>query len=154
MKYSVLVTTKQEFKDWEECYKNLAIMLEKEKKVKPGYGESVLKREKSFPTGLQITPNIGIAIPHSCDPSFSIEPSIAVALLAKPLEVSSMAQPEEKVMVSVVLMLALVGSEDHLVMLQHMMEIFQDEVLLQNLLEIKDPLDARKLLEDKLTVNN
>lgn len=154
MKYSVLVTTKQEFKDWEECYKNLAIMLEKEKKVKPGYGESVLKREESFPTGLQITPNIGIAIPHSCDPSFSIEPSIAVALLAKPLEVSSMAQPEEKVMVSVVLMLALVGSEDHLVMLQHMMEIFQDEVLLQNLLEIKDPLDARKLLEDKLAVNN
>ncbi|MDD4666179.1 MAG: PTS sugar transporter subunit IIA [Clostridia bacterium] len=154
MRYSVLVTTKREFKDWEECYKNLATMLEKEKKVKPGYWESVLEREKSFPTGLQITPNIGIAIPHSCDPSFSIEPSIAVALLAKPLEVSSMAQPEEKVMVSVVLMLALVGSEDHLVMLQHMMEIFQDEVLLQNLLEIKDPLDARKLLEDKLAVNN
>lgn len=154
MKYSVLVTTKQEFKDWEDCYKNLAAMLEKEKKVKPGYWESVLEREKSFPTGLQITPNTGIAIPHSCDPSFSIEPSIAVSLLSKPLEVSSMAQPEEKVMVSIVLMLALVGSEDHLVMLQRMMEIFQDEELLQNLLAIKEPVDAQKLLEDKLSVAN
>ena len=154
MNFSVLATTGQDFKNWQDCFKYLANLLEKEKKVKPGYGDSVLEREQNFPTGLQVTPAIGIAIPHPSNPKLSLESTIAVSVLPNPIEVCSMAEPDETIMVSVVLMLALEGSEDHLIMLQQMMETFQDESLLQNLLLIKEPKIIQKLLEDKLGANN
>lgn len=154
MKFSILVTTGQDFKNWQDCFKHLAGLLEKEKKVKPGYWDSVLEREKNFPTGLQVTPTVGIAIPHPSNPKLSLESTIAVSILPNPIEVCSMAEPDEKIMVSVVLMLALEGSEDHLIMLQQMMETFQDESLLQNLLIIKDTQVIQKLLEDRLGASN
>ena len=71
-------------------------------------------------------------------------------MLPHPIEVCSMAEPEEKIMVSVVLMLALRGSEDHLIMLQHMMETFQDETLLKEMLGMTEPEAVKYFLEEKL----
>lgn len=150
MKFSVLVAPSRDYNNWPECFKALADLLEKEQRVKPGFWESVFAREQSFPTGLQITPTMGIAIPHPSDSTLVKESTVAVIMLPHPIEVCSMAEPEEKIMVSVVLMLALRGSEDHLIMLQHMMETFQDEELLNELLALQDPDAVKQFLEDKL----
>lgn len=153
MNFSVLVATGQDFHNWQDCFKALAELLAKEGKVKTGFWESVFEREQNFPTGLQVTQNIGIAIPHPSDPTLVNESTVAVKILPHPIEVNSMADPEEKIMVSVVLMLALKGSEDHLIMLQQMMETFQDEELLHKLFTIKEAKDIQKFLEEKLGKN-
>lgn len=150
MNFSVLVAPSRDYNNWPECFKALADMLEKEGKVKTGYWESVFAREQSFPTGLQITPTMGIAIPHPSDPTLVKESTVAVIILPHPIEVCSMAEPEEKIMVSVVLMLALRGSEDHLTMLQQMMETFQNEDLLREMLAMTDPDAVKQFLEEKL----
>jgi PTS system galactitol-specific IIA component len=150
MNFSVLVAPSRDYNNWPECFKALADLLEKEQKVKPGYWESVFAREQSFPTGLQITPDRGIAIPHPSDPTLVKESTVAVIILPNPIEVCSMAEPEEKIMVSVVLMLALRGSEDHLTMLQQMMETFQDETLLKEMLGMTEPEAVKYFLEEKL----
>ena len=154
MSYTLVVTTEREFSDWKECYRSLAECLTKAKKVCAGYYESVIERELSFPTGLQITPEIGIAIPHSCNPDLTMEPAIAVSVLKKPIEVNSMGQPDEKIMVSVVLMLALVGAESHLNMLQNLMETLQDEAFLHTIIETEEPQIVMELLTEKLQINS
>lgn len=154
MSCSLMVTAERNFSDWQECYKNLAEYLTREKKVCQGYFESILERERSFPTGLQITPEIGIAIPHSCNPDLTLDPAIAVSILKNPIEVNSMGQPDEKIKVSVVLMLALVGAESHLNLLQSMMETFQDEDFLHTIIDTEDPQIVTSLLTEKLRINS
>ncbi len=153
MNFSVLVVASQDFHNWQDCFKMLANLLAKEEKVKTGFWESVFTREQNFPTGLQVTPSIGIAIPHPSDPTLVNESTVAATILPHPIEVNSMADPEEKIMVSVVLMLALKGSEDHLMMLQQMMETFQDEELLQKLFALKEEKEIQEFLEEKLGKN-
>lgn len=153
MNFSVLVAEGQDFQNWQECFNMLAKLLAKGKKVKEGFWESVLDREQHFPTGLQITPDIGIAIPHPSDPTLVNESTVAVTILPHPVAVNSMANPEEEIMVSVVLMLALKGSEDHLTMLERMMGTFQDEQLLQELFFLKEAQDIQRFLAEKLGDN-
>jgi PTS system galactitol-specific IIA component len=150
MNFSVLISPTRDFQDWQDCYQHLARFLEKEQKVKPGFWESVLEREQNFPTGLQMTPNFGIAIPHPSDPTLTLESTIAVSVLSHPVEVRSMADPDEKIKVSVVLMLALKSTEDHLSLLEQMMGTFQNEELIQQIFTLQEPKTIQAFLEEKL----
>ncbi|MDI3481586.1 MAG: galactitol system component [Tepidanaerobacteraceae bacterium] len=152
MHYRIIVANKTEFNNWQNCYKYLADLLLDENAVKPGYWESVYEREKQFPTGLQVTEKFGIAIPHPINPELCIEPSVAVAILSKPINVNSMADPNETISVSVVIMLALVSAENHLKMLQKLMETFQDEKFIETLQKIKDPQETKEIVKKRLSL--
>lgn len=61
-----------------------------------------------------------------------------------------MADPDEKIKVSVVLMLALKSTEDHLSMLEQMMGTFQNEELIQQIFTLQEPKTIQAFLEEKL----
>jgi PTS system galactitol-specific IIA component len=153
MEYAVLVANDTNYSSWEDCYKSLAGKLLEEKKVKPLFWKSVYEREKQFPTGLQITPRFGLAIPHASDPTLTIEPALSIAILDHPISVNSMANADENVMVSIVVMLALVAAEDHLKMLQALVETFQNDELIERLLNLSNTQDAKGILEGHLGIN-
>lgn len=150
MKYSILAIINQEFKSWKDCYTRLADQLKAENRVKSGFLESVLSREEEYPTGLVTSADIGVAIPHPYDGSLTVHPSIAVAVLPRPIEVGSMIDPDKQVKVSLVFMLALNKSDDHLNVLGHLMDVFQDE---KALLEIANAKDAQ-FIEEKIASFN
>lgn len=154
MKYSFFVSVNKKFYGWEDCYRHLGEILLSEKKVKPGFINSVLSREKDYPTGLQISSQLGIAIPHPYDPSLTVEPSIATAILSEPITASSMADSDECVSVSIVFLLALKASNEHLKLLERIMETCQDEQFLINILRMTDESLVKNALIKKLALND
>jgi PTS system galactitol-specific IIA component len=73
--------------------------------VKDSFPEAILKREKLYPSGLPMEGH-KIAIPHT-DSDHVNESVILFARLAKPIEFSSMGDPDEKLQVQLISMFAL-----------------------------------------------
>ncbi len=72
----------------EESIRKMSKFLREAGYVKASFEDAVLSREEMFPTGLP-TPEIGVAIPHT-DPEHVIYPTIAIAILKKPVEFKQM----------------------------------------------------------------
>lgn len=100
--------------------------------VKQGYVDSVLKREQTFPTGLALK-NIGIAIPHASPEGNVLKNGIAIARLNNPVQFNWMENPDEKIDVNMVFMLALADSSEHLDVLKKLFVAFQNEELVESL---------------------
>lgn len=92
--------------------------------VKEGFIQSILDREKAFPTGLPTAP-FGVAIPHT-DGHMVNHPGIAFASLKKPVKFLAMGSDSVLVEVKLVFMLALKSPEDQLDMLQKLVALFQN----------------------------
>jgi galactitol PTS system EIIA component len=112
--------------------------------VSASYHKGVLEREEIFPTGLAVQP-YGVAIPHT-DADKVITPQIAFASLKKPVKFQMMGNEKDEIDVSLIFMLALKKAEDQLIMLQRLMEIFQDGSLLSEFAECKNQEDLDELL--------
>ncbi len=150
MSYSVYAIVNQEFENWRDCYTCLADQLKAGNSVKSGFLESVLSREEQYPTGLETAADIGVAIPHPYDGSLTLQPSLAVAVLPRPIAVGSMADPSQQVQVSLVIMLALNKSDEHLQVLGHLMDVLQDAKTLREIINTKDT----KFIEEKVASFN
>ncbi|MGY3750417.1 PTS sugar transporter subunit IIA [Vagococcus acidifermentans] len=107
---------------------DIANVLEKNGKVTSGYKQSLIEREKKFPTGLE-TETIGIAIPHT-DSHYVKESAIAVCVLEHPVPFIQMGTEDEEVKVELIFMLALKNAEDQLEMLQTLVELIQDDQII------------------------
>jgi PTS system galactitol-specific IIA component len=100
--------------------------------VKESYLEAIKKREKNFPTGLQLN-RYNVAIPHT-DPEHVVKPAIAIATLKNPVIFKNMANPLEDVEVSLVFMIALNESHSQVEMLQQLIQLIQNDVLLEKII--------------------
>lgn len=100
-----LIVTNLDVKSKEEIFKVLFKKLYDNGFVKESFLDAIIKREKTFPTGLQLN-TYNVAIPHT-DPEHVIKPAIAIATLSKPVIFKNMANPLEEVNVSIVFMMAL-----------------------------------------------
>lgn len=100
--------------------------------VKQGYVDSVLQREQTFPTGLALK-NVGIAIPHASPEGNVLKNGIAIARLNNPVQFNWMENPDEKIDVNMVFMLALADSSEHLDVLKKLFVAFQNEELVESL---------------------
>ncbi|MDA4633637.1 PTS sugar transporter subunit IIA, partial [Escherichia coli] len=67
---------------------------------------AVLAREAALPTGLPLGLDNNVAIPHT-DPEHVLKPGLAMATLCRPVAFCNMEDPEEKLQVSVVFLMAL-----------------------------------------------
>ena len=129
----------------EEVLSFMADFLYKEGIVKDSFKEAIIKREKSFSTGLNIGV-YGVAIPHT-DVEHVNESSIGILTLQNPVTFKQMGDNLD-VPVSIVCMLALKESHDHLEMLQKLMNLFQDENIIQKIINLTDSEDNKdKILE-------
>ncbi|MDT2760531.1 PTS sugar transporter subunit IIA [Enterococcus xiangfangensis] len=119
-----LLFSKLKPQDYEEVITFLGKKMEELGYVKPTYVPAVLEREKGFPTGLQMG-DYGIAIPHT-DREHVRQSVLAIATLKEPIEVYSMINPEEKVSVSLVILMAVEDPDGQVKMLSKLMRLFQD----------------------------
>lgn len=124
-------------KDSTQAISQIADLLYKSGKVKSTYKQAVLDREKTFPTGLP-SGEICVAVPHT-DVKYVNEPAIAFATLNNPVTFANMADKSQKIKVSVIAMLAMKEPHSQVKLLQNLMELFQKQDYLKELISIDDP---------------
>lgn len=113
--------------------------------VTEGYADSVVKREKEFPTGLPTVP-FGIAIPHT-DSAFVKKSGICCMRLKKPLPFRQMGDGEAVIEVYFVLLLAISDGAEHVDLLSGLMELFSSEDTLEQLRRATDEEGIIEILE-------
>ncbi|TWT25997.1 PTS sugar transporter subunit IIA [Planomicrobium sp. CPCC 101110] len=142
-----LIVLNLEASSKEEVLEVLGNLLTEHGVVKEGFIESVLQREKEFPTGLPTEP-FGVAIPHT-DGDMVHDSKIAFASLKNPVKFAAMGGSAELVDVKIVFMLALNSSQGQLDMLQKLVGLFQDPGTVEQLTAVSDADQLNRLLESK-----
>lgn len=111
------------------------------------YAAALLKREKDFPTGLDIH-GIGVAIPHT-DACHVIKEGIAAASLKTPVLFYQMGEDGIQIPVSLVFLLAVKEPETHLKRLQGILDIIQDKDILERLLKAGSSEEIIQIIRSK-----
>ena len=132
----------------EEVLKLLGNRLLEHGYVKENFVESILKREKNYPTGLPTEP-FGVAIPHT-DGDMVNKSTIAFANLKNPVKFLMMGTDDKLVDVNLVFMLALKSPDDQLDMLQKLVGLFQDPEMVSKLADVKDVNELNELVKEKV----
>lgn len=115
----------------EEVIKIAADELYKRGIVKEDFYKNALKREREFPTGLDIG-NYCVAIPHT-DSEYVNRSQIEFLSLEKPVKFKNMANINEEVSVSYVFMMAMSQPHEQAETLTKLMEMFANEELMNKL---------------------
>lgn len=112
--------------------------------VKEDYVDSVLERERNLPTGLD-TGSVCVAIPHT-DSQHVNKSSFGVATLKNPVEFNMMVNPQKKLGVDIVFLLAVKDPNSQVELLKDLMSVFQNQELLKSLKEAESKEEVLKLL--------
>ncbi|MCG1009725.1 PTS sugar transporter subunit IIA [Salinicoccus sp. ID82-1] len=126
----------------------MANNLEEKGLIRDSYLKAVIEREEEFATGLP-TGGVSVAIPHT-DVEHVIKKTISVAVLKNPVAFGMMGDPNEKVDVELVFMLAMDKSDSQLSLLQGLMQVFRDEDTLKYLVNETDKTKIVEVLKNKL----
>lgn len=135
-----------EAKSNEEAIQKLGEELYDKGYVKASFVEETIKREKRFPTGLNVLGGVNVAIPHS-DVEHVQEGTIGFAKLREPVLFNDMAESGQKIPVQLVFMLAVKEPEKQVLTLQRLMELFQEDEFLKELLVCQTEGEAKKILK-------
>ncbi len=133
-----LIMVRMKASSAEEVIRHLAARLEEEGFVRPSFVEAVLERERTNPTGLPLAGDLHVAIPHA-DVEHVIVPALAIATLERPVAFRNMANPEEIVWTSVVIVMALNEPHGQIEMLRRLAQLFQDPERVQRVYESSSP---------------
>lgn len=123
----------------------LADHLEKANVVRVTYGPAVMAREATMPTGLPLTDDMAVAVPHT-DPEHVIGSGIAVAVLRGPVAFGSMDDPATTLPVRIVFALALRSKDEQIEMLRAVGSLLQDGERLHRLAAANTVEEAQALL--------
>ena len=94
--------------------------------VKETYVESLLKREKEFPTGLQSEKGVGVAIPHA-DIEHVLEEAFVAIFPTKTLHFHKMDEPDKEIPVDLVLLLVVKSTQGYMKFLSDLASTINDE---------------------------
>lgn len=117
-------------KSQEELFYQVADLLEERKIVKPSYKEALIKREQSFPTGLDMEflgkdlPNV--AIPHT-DIEHNLTENVVVVKLEQPVTFHNMIAPAQTVSVSLLFFIINHSSSSQTNILAQLMDFFTSQ---------------------------
>lgn len=132
-----------------DAIKQMGKMLCDNKYINNSYTQSVIERERTFPTGLVLA-SAGIAIPHASPDNNVFKNGIAAARLTKPVKFHSMENPDDEVEVDMIFMLALASSNEHLDVLKKLFIAFQNQTLVNALKHSQNKAEFLKLLTNNL----
>ena len=104
--------------------------------VKEGFVETILKREQEYPTGLPVG-EIAAAIPHT-DASYVNRSAMVISVLKHPVEFRNMADPDEKLAVQIVFMLAMKEPAFQVTWLKKLINLFNKPELMKKILNFHD----------------
>ncbi|MBE2135469.1 PTS sugar transporter subunit IIA [Staphylococcus argenteus] len=119
--------------------------------VKSTFKDAVIEREKEFATGLP-THLCSVAIPHT-DVEHINNRTIGVAILEKEVSFVEMGTLDQQTDVKIVFMLAMDKVDDQLKLLQQLMQIFQSEEKLEQILRTKDRAALATIINGYLEYN-
>lgn len=128
----------------EALFNKMAAALQAAGCVKETYLEGISSREQEFPTGLQVN-GVGFALPHT-DSRHVKQSQICLATMKTPVEFSSMTDKEDRFPVQLVFMLAMATPHEQVETLQNLVELFQDEQKVAELLTCTSKEQAMQLL--------
>lgn len=131
--------------DKEEALKLLSDQLKDKKLVENDFFESIIEREKNYPTGLQIE-DIGIAIPHT-DSDKVKKAQLGYLSLKQPVIFNDMGDADSEIKVSMIFMLALKDPHSQLTMLQKLIGLFQDKNLIERLKNCTEIEEFKKIID-------
>lgn len=103
--------------------------------VKDSYIDGITKRESEYPTGLEVN-GIGFAIPHT-DSEHVIQSQVCFASLEEPIIFSDMTDKDRFIQVQLVFMLAMSSPHEQVDILQNLVELFQNQEKINQLLKCK-----------------
>lgn len=126
----------------EEALEIMANNLLKQGLVLETYTNAVIEREKSFATGLP-GEAFAVAIPHT-DIVHVVKDTISVAILETPVSFNLMGTNDYSLDVEMIFLLAIKNSENQVIMLQSLMDLFQDA---EALVTLKSSKDKKELIE-------
>ncbi|MDQ0360761.1 PTS sugar transporter subunit IIA [Breznakia pachnodae] len=112
--------------------------------VNESFYDAITKREKEFPTGLPTQP-YAVAIPHA-DPQYIIKPFIAATRLKNAIKWCEMATSDVWHDVKFIFMLGFKRENGHVELLQILVENFQDEKLMNKLLDATTEEEYMKII--------
>lgn len=126
-----LVRLDLEVENQAELFEKMAEPLYKQGFVKKTYLESIKRREEIYPTALPVKP-YPVAIPHT-DLEHIIRPFIAPVRLKHAIEWREMANNDAIHQVRFVFLLGFMKSDEHIELLQILVENVQDETQMEQL---------------------
>jgi len=118
--------------------------------VTSDYGDRTCQREEIHPTGLPTKP-FCIAFPHA-DSDGVIESALAVGILTEPVAFKNMAEPDEDLSVSIVIMLANADPSEQIQTLRSLATLFGQGDKLVELKAQKTPQSAVAWLRQELNL--
>ncbi|MBG1273994.1 PTS sugar transporter subunit IIA [Lactobacillus paracasei subsp. paracasei] len=136
----------QEFQDEQEYFEVVTQHLLKEGKVKAIFLESILQRERSYPTGLD-TGEIKVAIPHT-DYTNANTTQLVVTTFKSPVGFHQMDDPDYVIPVNVAIMILFNNPEKQPQMLKYIMGIVQSQENLHEIINTKDVKSMKQLFEN------
>ncbi len=129
----------------EEALKVIAYKFLQTQAVKESYYPALLKREKEYPTGLEM-PCISIAIPHA-DTEHANMPAIAIAKLNRTVEFNSMEDANETIMVQAIICLAITKVDENVKLLPRLLKFFMEKERAEQFLNCTTPKEILALAE-------
>lgn len=140
--FKELIATDVEAQNSEEVIRKVGQLFYDNGFVKDTYIDAVAKREKTFPTGLQLD-GIAVAMPHT-DPPHVNKSGVCVAKLKNPVTFQHMGAEEISVQAEIIFMMAIQNPDEHMETLQKVLKVFQNVEIVQ---EFKNAKDKEELYE-------
>lgn len=131
MLFRELVQLDMEAKNQTEVFEQMADILRGQGFIKDTYLESLKVREENYPTALPVEP-YPVAIPHT-NIEHIVRPFIAPVRLKEEVEWREMANNDAIHQVRFIFMLGFLKSDEHVELLQILVENFQDVELMEQL---------------------
>lgn len=132
----------------EDIFRQMGGLLIEKGYAKPEYIDALIEREEEYPTGI-LAGNIGVAIPHT-DAKYVNKTAISVSVLDKSIPFELMGCDDGTVDVDIVFMLTVSDSHGHILVLQKLMDIFQNEEVLMSIKNANSAAEILKILNKQL----
>ena len=132
---------------FEEVLDNVSKKLDEKGFINEGFKQSVLDREKVFPTGLEFD-GYNIAIPHT-DSQFVKQDAIAVIKPKNPVIFKDMATNSKELEVGVMLLLLISKNENQVKVLSNIIKSFSDKQFYNDILATNNEEEILKIINTK-----
>ncbi len=108
--------------DNEDILRQLARQLYAQGLVNEGFEDNVITREHNYPTGLPVECEYKVAIPHT-DVQYVLHDRVCVATLNEPVTFECMGDPDTKLSVKTVIMMAIKEKDQQLPVLKQLINL-------------------------------
>ena len=126
---------------FEDLYK----ILIKDNLVKSEFIDEIIKRENDFPTGLQ-TSSLPIAMPH-VEAKYVNCTALVIITNKKGIPFKRMDNPEEVLNCKIMFLFLVKDPSEHIAAITNLTKIFQNDKLLENILESENKEEVFELLK-------